>query len=295
MESVGDSIIMGTIIFPNNKIETDVTIDKDIKGGVAYLGFANKEFKIDENQRSINIHNDIIINDNNHIILKIPYLKKNKKKTINGIIKDGVLISDFHEDNFIEFLKEKITLHREISEYIILLHLFQYLALSYIEELLTVEGKVDNLFEEAVYEGNFNMKEVIYLKKFVSLIKRYTEYYKSMVTYMDDEFEGIRLYDKVLFVIDNAISLVENVEASIYSCLDLYNSISSNKMNKTMQVLTIITVLSLPLTAISGLFGMNFEYMPLLKNYYGFFIIMAITFIIVVIEIHYFRKNKFFK
>ncbi|MNI93725.1 Magnesium transport protein CorA [compost metagenome] len=73
----------------------------------------------------------------------------------------------------------------------------------------------------------------------------------------------------------------------------MYNSLSSNKMNKTMQVLTIITVISLPATIITGIFGMNFDIMPLLHNYYGFTLSMVLLILIIIIEIYLFRKNKY--
>ena len=131
------------------------------------------------------------------------------------------------------------------------------------------------------------------MKKESSLIKRNTAFYKSMISYLDDELDDLPLYEKLIFVLDNTINMVENIESSIYSCIDMYNSLSSNKMNKTMQVLTIITVISLPATIITGIFGMNFDIMPLLHNYYGFTLSMVLLILIIIIEIYLFRKNKY--
>lgn len=64
------------------------------------------------------------------------------------------------------------------------------------------------------------------------------------------------------------------------------------KHNKTMQVLTVVTTLFFPLTLVAGWYGMNFEYMPELKNKFSYFIVIAICLIIVVGEIIFFKKKK---
>jgi magnesium transporter len=44
--------------------------------------------------------------------------------------------------------------------------------------------------------------------------------------------------------------------------LDIYLSSVSNRMNAAMKVLTIIATIFIPLSFITGIFGMNFEHMP---------------------------------
>jgi len=42
-----------------------------------------------------------------------------------------------------------------------------------------------------------------------------------------------------------------------------------------MRVLTVITIMFMPLTLIVGIYGMNFEYMPELHWRYGYFIVLG--------------------
>jgi magnesium transporter len=42
-----------------------------------------------------------------------------------------------------------------------------------------------------------------------------------------------------------------------------------------MKAFTIVSTIFLPLTLISGIYGMNFEFMPELKLRYGYFIILG--------------------
>ena len=59
-----------------------------------------------------------------------------------------------------------------------------------------------------------------------------------------------------------------------------------------MKVLAIISTIFMPLSFLAGLYGMNFSYMPELEWKYGYFIILGIMFVLVVIMIIVFKKKK---
>lgn len=50
----------------------------------------------------------------------------------------------------------------------------------------------------------------------------------------------------------------ESLRDLVGSALDIYLSVASNRMNDVMKTLTIITTLFMPLSFLSGFFGMNF-------------------------------------
>lgn len=283
---------MITSILSNGDIITNDSLDENLSDVVGCIYETSNINKINEKQIT-NIHKDIIIKNKDMIVLRIPILSEGEKIVIDAVIDKDKFIVNYYSDILIEFLSEKIALHERIDKYMLCLFLFQFFSYSYNEELLKIEERVDDLFQEAVNKGEANNKEILEIKKSVSLIKRFTTYYKSMITYLDDEFNQLDLYNKVLLVLDNTLSLVENIESSIFSCMDIYNSELSNKMNKTMQLLTIITVLSLPLTIISGIFGMNFKSMPLIYNKFGFIISIIFTFGIIFLEMIYFKRKKY--
>lgn len=284
---------MATVILEKGNIITDENIDENLEDVVGYL-YNTKNIEMVNDKEFNNIHKDIIIKNKDMIFLRVPILDNGEKRVINGVIDYDKFIINYENEMLLEFLEEKISLHKKINKYNLCLFIFQYFSYVYNEELLSIEERVDDLFQGAVYNREIDNKEILEIKKSVSLIKRFTTYYKSMITYLDDEFNNIDSYNKALLVLDNTLSLVENIESSIFSCIDVYNSELSNKMNKTMQLLTIITVLSLPLTIVSGIFGMNFQSMPLLKDSYGFTLTIILTLGLIVFEIMYFKKNKYF-
>lgn len=283
---------MSKLIFSDLNIEYDKEWNKDIPNLVSYIIDEDHTISMGE-KFTTNIHTDIVVKDKKNIFLKIPYNTNNINIQIRAVIDNDILILDFEEQDFIDFLKEKGSIYGRFDAKIILLFLFQYLAINYTDTLLGLEDDLNELFEKAIDKGHIDFKKLLIMKKESSLIKRNTTFYKSMISYLDDELDDLPLYEKLIFVLDNTINMVENIESSIYSCIDMYNSLSSNKMNKTMQVLTIITVISLPATIITGIFGMNFDIMPLLHNYYGFTLSMVLLILIIIIEIYLFRKNKY--
>ena len=62
------------------------------------------------------------------------------------------------------------------------------------------------------------------------------------------------IYDHLVRIHD----LNESLRDLVGSVLDTYLSVVNNRMNEVMKTLTIITTLFMPITFITGFFGMNF-------------------------------------
>ena len=53
-------------------------------------------------------------------------------------------------------------------------------------------------------------------------------------------------------------------------------SAQSNRLNVQMRVLTVITIIFMPLTLIAGIYGMNFDNMPELHWHFGYYYAIAL-------------------
>jgi magnesium transporter len=51
---------------------------------------------------------------------------------------------------------------------------------------------------------------------------------------------------------------------------NIYFSVSSQRTNEVIRVLTIFSVFFMPLTFVAGIYGMNFEFMPELRQQWGY-------------------------
>ncbi|HEY3365700.1 MAG TPA: magnesium/cobalt transporter CorA [Symbiobacteriaceae bacterium] len=98
----------------------------------------------------------------------------------------------------------------------------------------------------------------------------------------------VDLYEHSLRLFD----LLDTYRDLVSSSMDAYLSTVSNQMNRIMQTLTIVSTIMLPLTLITGIFGMNFVGIPLIGTRWGFTAIMAVMGAIGIVMIIYFRRKK---
>ncbi len=95
------------------------------------------------------------------------------------------------------------------------------------------------------------------------------------------------LYDHTV----QALDLTETFRENINSLNDLYLSELSFRMNKVMQVLTIVATIFIPLTFIVGVYGMNFDHMPELHWRYGYPVVWTIMMGCAILMLFYFRRR----
>ncbi|MEN8207948.1 MAG: magnesium/cobalt transporter CorA [Candidatus Fermentibacteria bacterium] len=96
------------------------------------------------------------------------------------------------------------------------------------------------------------------------------------------------LYDHTIQVIDT----VETYRDLISGMHDTYLSSVNNRMNEVMKILTILATIFIPLTFITGLYGMNFRYMPELFWKWGYFAALGLMLVIAAAMLVNFRRKK---
>lgn len=79
----------------------------------------------------------------------------------------------------------------------------------------------------------------------------------------------VRIND-VMEHISRVLAHARRLEDSIESAVQIHFSSVAHRTNRTMRTLTLITALFMPLTLITGIFGMNFDRMPWLREPQGF-------------------------
>jgi magnesium transporter len=95
-------------------------------------------------------------------------------------------------------------------------------------------------------------------------------------------------YDHAIQVLD----ITETYRELAGGLVDLYLNNLSNRMNEIMKVLTIIATISIPLTFIAGVYGMNFDVMPETKWRWGYPTAMGIMLLIGAGLVYWFRRRK---
>ena len=94
---------------------------------------------------------------------------------------------------------------------------------------------------------------------------------------------------------DHALWLNEECEMlreTVSGLMEVYLSSLDVKMNKIMKVLTIISTIFIPLTFLTGLYGMNFIHMPFATHYWGFYAMLFLCIRIVILMAGWFKKKR---
>lgn len=98
------------------------------------------------------------------------------------------------------------------------------------------------------------------------------------------------VYDHILRVYE----LLESAREGMAVTRDAYLAVVNNRLSEIMRTLTIIATVMMPLSLVAGIYGMNFEVMPMLANPAGFWVTMGVMLAVAVGMLTYFRARKWF-
>jgi len=153
----------------------------------------------------------------------------------------------------------------------------------YFPNLDAIEDKVQ-LVQVEVFENptRETLDRIFELKKDVLQLRRICAPQREMVNRLArGEFKVVSPRAAVYFrdIYDNLYRIVEasfSYQDMAQGLFDAYLSAVSNRLNETMKRLTVIGAIMAALTVITGVYGMNFEFMPELKWRFGYAFVWGI-------------------
>ncbi|MFM2358600.1 MAG: magnesium/cobalt transporter CorA [Bacteroidota bacterium] len=162
--------------------------------------------------------------------------------------------------------------------------------------------KIENLEEDILRNANtrtlakINMlrKEMIILKRSIAPVRELISgILRSETELIEERTEKYikDIYDHII----QANDLSENYRDMMMNLHDLYLSNVNLKMNEVMKVMAIVTCLLAPATVIGGIFGMNFETIPLQHHKWGFLISVSVMLLIPIAMMWIFKRRGWFK
>lgn len=107
---------------------------------------------------------------------------------------------------------------------------------------------------------------------------------KKTKTYFKD------IYDHII----QANETADGYRDLIVNLQDLYLNQMNLRMNEVMKVLAVVTALFAPLTLITGIYGMNFVNMPELHTRYGYFVVLGVMLLLVIVMLNLFKRRGWF-
>ncbi len=141
------------------------------------------------------------------------------------------------------------------------------------------------------------LAEVIRLKRNVLRMRRTSQkqldivYRLSHGEFRQIEEKMLPFYRDIFDHLQRVSDLSESYRDLADSLMNTYLSVLSNRNNEVMKTLTIFSAIMLPLTVITGIYGMNFENMPELKTRTGYFVVLAVMALVASLLIFYFWRQ----
>ena len=161
--------------------------------------------------------------------------------------------------------------------------------------------KIETLEEDIVRNSNTrSLAQINRLRKEMIILKRSVAPVREMIngilrsenSLIEEKTE--KYFKDVYDHIVQANDLAENYRDMMMNLHDLYLSNVNLKMNEVMKVMAVVTCLLAPATVIGGIFGMNFESIPLLHNKWGFFISVGLMLFVPLTMIRMFKRRGWF-
>jgi magnesium transporter len=229
---------------------------------------------------------------------------------ISFVLKDNVLVS-FQEkkSDFFTHIRERIKTHSGIvrkkrNDYLLYLLLDSvmenfYVSIEFYEDViesLLIESK-SSADPNVLVRIEKNREDLNFLKR--SILPLRDALFNLKSEHDEEDYDGIekanynffaRLHQKCLEILEQ----IEYDMNTLDSASSFYFSSQSQRMNEIMKILTVVSVFFMPLTFIVGIYGMNFDVMPELRNPYGYFIVLGVMFLLLVAMVVYFKKKKWY-
>jgi len=169
---------------------------------------------------------------------------------------------------------------------------------SYFPIMDNVEDEIDSLEDRLLLRAHpGDMNRLLSLKRSIVHIRRAVTPQREVLNQLTrHDFPFVRPENLVYFrdVYDHLIRIAEELDSLrdiLSSVLEIHLASTSNQLNATMKRLTAYGTIFIAITAIAGIYGMNFKFMPELEWRYGYFVVLGVMAAISLGLYFYFKKR----
>ncbi len=170
---------------------------------------------------------------------------------------------------------------------------------TYLGPMEQIEARID-AFEELVFSGRNSetrvfaedLRDIHVLKRQVTLIKRLLWRTLDVVQRMTPASgRAATLYRDVQENIESSHFYADELLDDANTLLNVQLALAAHRTGEVMRVLTVFSLFFLPLTFLVGVYGMNFDFMPELRERWGYPVVLAAMGIIVLVIYLWFRRR----
>lgn len=206
------------------------------------------------------------------------------------------------------FINEKrlITIHRASFDFLknltgefscsesIMLKIINSMLLTFEEPLQFQSDKMDK-FEGEIFlksGGSISIESLYYQKSKARISKKILTLTQNVLNLIAVKPELNSTLQDLRETTIRFLLHYDEVLEDATTILNSYISVTAQRSNEVMKLLTIFSAFFLPLTFIAGIYGMNFEFMPELKWESGYFILLGVMVSIALTIFVWFKRKK---
>ncbi|WP_113925525.1 magnesium transporter CorA family protein [Cognataquiflexum aquatile] len=163
------------------------------------------------------------------------------------------------------------------------------------ESILTLEKKLD------ANQGDIQLEEIADLQSDLLLLESVVQ--GQLPVYLafaasdkaSNSAEKTKEYQTLSAAnLNSADRTLELLERRLNAIRSFYDAQAREKTNKRLERLTIMSTIFMPITFLAGIWGMNFQYIPLINNPFGYAYAIAAMILISAGMFFYFRSRGWF-
>lgn len=177
-------------------------------------------------------------------------------------------------------------------------HLLLYLVHKMVETYKAPLHELDEMmenFERTIFLKDYtkvSLEDLYFLKSQARILKKLLLVFQNVVQQVE---VSSRQQTALQDIKDSLLSLVlsyDEVLENAHSLLNTYHSVSAQKNNDIIRLLTVFSAFFLPLTFLVGIYGMNFENMPELSWPMGYYLSLGLMVVICVVIYLWFKRKR---
>jgi len=221
-----------------------------------------------------------------------------------GLLLKGNLVVTVQEmpgdvfDPIRESIREGEGLFRERGADYLFFSLLEAIVQNYVPIIERISSRMEELEARILGKGDERVlhrihgirREILFMRRTIfPLLEAFRRLQIEGKRFFGEETRSFidELHDHVLEVLE----ILEGQRELANSLVELYYSTISMKTNDIIRILTVVSTIFIPLTFITGLYGMNFRYMPELYWRYSYPAVLLLMLAIAVGMLAYFRRK----
>lgn len=186
-----------------------------------------------------------------------------------------------------EILQVERTIHEEeinSADYM-LYHFIDLIVENYFGVIDDIEDLIEELEKKILVKPDKSqLNEIIGIRSEILYAKKMLGPQRDLIASLNKKELALiddRLQKYFGDILENSVKIVESFDTFrdlMGNLREAYQAALANRANETMRVFTALTTIFMPLTIVTGIYGMNFDYMPELHSRIGYFVVLGVMF-----------------